>query len=142
VVTNIAPGAEIVRADPGRLQQVLSHLVSNAMRFTPDGGRIVIDGRPAAHDEIHISVTDTGVGIAPEHREAVFEAFQQAGAPASERWPGGTGVGLALAKGLVELHGGRIWLVSRTGHGSTFTIALPHRSDVAPAVEALLQVPQ
>src|SRR5258706_15066921 len=99
-------------------------LLSNDLKFTPEGGRIgVRDGR---HDEVaEVSVAATGIGIAPADQEAVFEEFRQVGA--AERKAEGTGLGLALTRKFVELHGGKIWVQSEIGHGSTFTFTLPVR---------------
>jgi signal transduction histidine kinase len=112
------------------MEEVLKHLISNAVRFTPDGGRVTVDVRRAPHDEVHIAVSDTGVGIAPEQRELVFDAFSPGPAVGGEIRVG-TGTGLALARGLVEVHGGRLWLTSQAGRGSTFTVALPRQSTAA-----------
>jgi signal transduction histidine kinase len=98
------------------------NLLSNAVKFTPDGGRITVT---AARDasEVRVAVADTGVGIAPDDRDRVFEEFAQT---ADGREQGeGTGLGLTVAKRFVELHGGRIWVESELGKGSTFTFALP-----------------
>ncbi|OLC53603.1 MAG: hypothetical protein AUH85_13875 [Chloroflexi bacterium 13_1_40CM_4_68_4] len=101
---------------------MLVNLLSNAVKFTPDGGRV--DVRATRRDgEIHLSVRDTGVGIAPEDRALIFEEFQQASA--GRQAEASTGLGLSLARKLVELHGGRIWVESEIGKGSTFTVALP-----------------
>jgi signal transduction histidine kinase len=121
---------EYVIADPMRMEEVLKHLVSNAVRFTPDGGRVTIAVRRAPHGEVHIDVTDTGVGIAPEQRAHVFDAFSPGPAVGGEVRVG-TGTGLALARGIVEVHGGRLWLTSRAGTGSSFTIALRQQSAAA-----------
>jgi signal transduction histidine kinase len=94
------------------------------VKFTPEGGRIDV-GALAADGAIEISVTDTGVGIAPEDQEAIFEEFRQVGQ--TERKREGTGLGLALARKFVELHGGRLWVKSEVGRGSTFTFSLPAR---------------
>jgi len=118
----IAEGLGMIRADERKVKQTLLNLLSNAMKFTPEGGRIeVIVG---THDDIvEISVTDTGVGIAPEDQEAVFEEFRQVGKAAKK--VEGTGLGLALSRKFIELHGGRIWVKSEVGVGSTFTFTLP-----------------
>jgi signal transduction histidine kinase len=112
----------MIRADERKVKQVLLNLLSNALKFTPEGGRI--DVRAATHGEMaEVSVTDTGVGIAPEDQEAVFEEFRQVGA--ADKKVEGTGLGLALSRKFIELHGGRIWVESQVGVGSTFTFTLP-----------------
>jgi signal transduction histidine kinase len=111
-----------IRADERKLKQVLLNLLSNALKFTPEGGQI--DVRARRHDgEAEISVTDTGVGIAPEDQETVFEEFRQVGMAA--RKVEGTGLGLAISRKFIELHGGRIWVKSQVGTGSTFAFTLP-----------------
>jgi signal transduction histidine kinase len=111
-----------IRADQRKLKQVLLNLLSNALKFTPEGGKI--DVRAAVIDGVaEISVTDTGVGIAPEEQEAVFEEFRQVGTAAKK--VEGTGLGLAISRKFIELHGGRIWVKSQIGSGSTFAFTLP-----------------
>jgi signal transduction histidine kinase len=111
-----------IRADQRKVKQVLLNLLSNALKFTPEGGRI--DVRATLVDgTVEISVTDTGIGIAPEDHEAVFEEFRQVGK--ADKKAEGTGLGLALCRKFVELHGGRIWVKSEIGQGSTFTFTLP-----------------
>ena len=106
---------------------MLLNLLSNAIKFTSPGGRV--DVRAAVNDAlVEVSVADTGVGIAPEDREAVFEEFRQVGTAA--RKVEGTGLGLALSRKFIELHGGRIWVKSRVGQGSTFTFTIPARNAV------------
>jgi signal transduction histidine kinase len=101
---------------------VLLNLVSNAIKFTEAGS---VSIRAKVEDGAFlVSVTDTGVGIAPEHRERIFEEFQQVDTSSTRR-KGGTGLGLAIARRIVELHGGRIWVESTPGHGSTFAFTLP-----------------
>ena len=113
-----------IRGDQRKVKQVLLNLLSNAVKFTPEGGRI--DVRAALVDgTVEISVTDTGIGIAPEDQEAVFEEFRQVGK--AKKKAEGTGLGLALCRKFVELHGGRIWVKSQVGQGSTFTFTLPVR---------------
>jgi signal transduction histidine kinase len=113
-----------IRADERKVKQVLLNLLSNALKFTPEGGKI--DVRAAVIDGVaEISVTDTGVGIAPEEQEAVFEEFRQVGT-ASKKVEG-TGLGLAISKKFIELHGGKIWVKSQVGSGSTFAFTLPLR---------------
>ena len=107
------------------MKQVLLNLLSNALKFTLEGGRI--DVRAGLQDGVaEISVTDTGVGIAPEDQEAVFEEFRQVGTAAKK--VEGTGLGLALSRRFIELHGGRIWVKSQVGQGSTFTFTPPLRA--------------
>ena len=116
------PAGEHVSADRGRLRQILYNLLSNAIKFTPEGGRIRIEG--SRHDdEFHLSVIDTGVGIAPDDQAVVFEEFRQVGGGAQRSE--GTGLGLALTRRLVEAHEGRIELESTPGVGSRFTAVLP-----------------
>jgi signal transduction histidine kinase len=112
-----------VTADERKIRQVLLNLLSNAVKFTPDGGWIGVTARRDA-GEVTISVRDTGIGIAPEDQAKVFVEFQQVGKP-TDRSREGTGLGLTLAKRFIELHGGRIWLESEVGKGTTFTFALP-----------------
>jgi signal transduction histidine kinase len=112
-----------VEADAERVHQVLFNLVDNAVRFTPEGGRV----RIAAHGEnghVEVSVQDTGSGIAPEHLPRLFERFYRVD-PARSREGGGTGIGLAIARSVVEAHGGQIHAESELGVGSTFTFDLP-----------------
>jgi len=111
-----------VRADELRIKQVIVNLLSNAVKFTPDGGRIEVRAR-AEGSEVLVTVADTGTGVAAEDRERIFESFQQGGRRASTTE--GTGLGLTLSKRIVELHGGRIWVDSQMGVGSTFGFAIP-----------------
>jgi signal transduction histidine kinase len=110
-----------IHADQRKLKQVLVNLLSNAVKFTPDGGRVAVRGA-RMNGEVTIAVSDTGAGIAPADLDLIFREFGQT---ASARGHEGTGLGLALAKRIVELHGGRIWVESTFGQGSTFTCALP-----------------
>jgi signal transduction histidine kinase/putative methionine-R-sulfoxide reductase with GAF domain len=111
--------------DERKVKQVLLNLLSNAVKFTPEGGRISLKaGRK--DDLVEITVTDTGIGIAPEDQAAIFEEFRQVGSDETRKQEG-TGLGLTLAKKFVELHGGRIWVESEPGRGSTFTFTLPRR---------------
>jgi signal transduction histidine kinase len=101
---------------------VIFNLLSNAVKFTPEGGNIVV-GSSQVDGEVQVSVRDTGPGIAAEDRERIFEEFQQT--PVGVQQREGTGLGLALSKRLVELHGGRIWVESEPGEGSRFVFTLP-----------------
>ena len=114
-----------IRADERKVRQVVLNLLSNAIKFTPEGGRINV-GAVSKDGSVEISVSDTGIGIAPEDQEAVFEEFRQVGTAAKKIE--GTGLGLTLCRKFVELHGGRIWVKSQEGVGSTFTFSIPvHR---------------
>jgi signal transduction histidine kinase len=115
---------EIV-ADERKFKQILLNLLSNAVKFTPDGGRIEVTASRADAQTV-ISVRDTGVGIARQDQATVFEEFRQVGHDYTRKQEG-TGLGLALTKRFVELHGGRIWLESEPGKGSTFTFTIPTR---------------
>jgi signal transduction histidine kinase len=109
--------------DERKVKQVVLNLLSNAVKFTPEGGRITLKaGR--TDGMVEIAVTDTGIGIAPEDQAAIFEEFRQVGTDETRKQEG-TGLGLTLAKRFVELHGGRIWVESEPGCGSTFTFTLP-----------------
>jgi len=108
--------------DERKVKQVLLNLLSNAVKFTPEGGRISLKAH-RLDGTVEVAVTDTGIGIAPEDRATIFEEFRQVGS--DERKREGTGLGLTLAKKFVELHGGRIWVESEPGRGSTFTFTLP-----------------
>ncbi|MGH2362345.1 MAG: ATP-binding protein [bacterium] len=112
-----------IRADERKVKQIVLNLLSNAVKFTPDGGRVEVDAH--LNDALaEISVKDTGAGIAPEDQAALFEEFRQVGHHAAGKQEG-TGLGLALTRRFVELHGGKIWLESAPGKGSTFTFTLP-----------------
>jgi PAS domain S-box-containing protein len=116
-------GPVLVNGDRLRMKQILYNLLSNAVKFTPAGGRIEVDA--GIVDEFaQISVRDTGIGVAPEEHDSIFEAFQQAGA-AEEGMRQGTGLGLPITRRLVEEHGGRIWIESEPGRGSRFTFTIP-----------------
>jgi PAS domain S-box-containing protein len=116
-------GVEIL-ADEVKLKQVLVNLLTNATKFTPDGGTITLEARKNGN-ELLVSVADTGIGIAPADRQRIFEAFEQVDSSYS-RQQEGTGLGLALTRRLLQLHGGRIWLESEgLDRGSCFTFAIP-----------------
>jgi signal transduction histidine kinase len=111
-----------MRGDERKIRQVVLNLLSNAIKFTPEGGRIEVRAEPR-DGFVEVSVSDTGVGIAPEDQEAIFEEFRQVGT--ADKKVEGTGLGLALSRKFVELHGGKIWVKSEPGLGSTFTFSLP-----------------
>jgi signal transduction histidine kinase len=118
----LAPDVDVLRGDERRLRQVVFNLLSNAVKFTPAGGSVNVSTARVEH-EVYVSVTDTGPGIALADQERIFDEFQQTdvGVQHGE----GTGLGLALSKRLVELHGGRIWVESALGRGSSFVVAMP-----------------
>ena len=113
-----------VWADPDRLHQVLTNLLANAIKFSPPGGRVAITARADTEGLVRFAVEDTGPGISPAERERVFDKFYQVGRVESER-PPGTGLGLTIARHLVELHGGRIWVEDAPHGGAAFVIVLP-----------------
>ena len=112
-------------ADERKVKQIMLNLLSNAVKFTPEGGKVGVQAKLNG-EAVEISVTDTGVGIAPEDHEAVFEEFKQVGRDYTRKAEG-TGLGLALTKRFIELHGGTLRLESAPGKGSTFTFTLPVR---------------
>jgi signal transduction histidine kinase len=112
-----------IRGDERKIKQVLLNLLSNAIKFMPEGGRIEV-AAVAKDGHVEVSVSDTGIGIAAEDQERVFDEFRQVGTAEKAE---GTGLGLTLYRKFVELHGGRIWVQSRVGVGSTFTFTIPVR---------------
>lgn len=133
VSVDIADDVGLIEADEKRFKQVVLNLLSNAVKFTPDGGRVSIRAY-VDDDELAFAVTDTGIGIPVEDRERIFESFQQGGrGPAREE---GTGLGLTLCRRIVGLMGGRMWLESTVGEGSTFGFTVPATSHPAPEMSA------
>lgn len=122
---DVPAGNHMLDIDPGRMERAVVNLVQNAIKFTPEGGRIRVS-TATAEDAFLIEVSDTGSGIAPEALPRIFERFYKAD---HSRASGGSGLGLALVKHAVESHGGRVEVASRLGEGSTFTIRLPMRPD-------------
>jgi signal transduction histidine kinase len=120
----VEPGLELIEADERKVKQVVFNLLSNAVKFTPDGGLVDVRAR-MVEGGVEIAVRDTGIGIAPEDLEHVFDEFRQVGQGAARAE--GSGLGLALSKRFVELHGGRVWVDSAPGLGSTFSFTLPQR---------------
>jgi two-component system sensor histidine kinase BarA len=119
----------LLRQDPGKIRQILYNLLSNAIKFTPEGGKVTLDARTEGRHVI-VSVEDTGIGIAEEDREKIFEKFRQAVQPGQTdsvltREHQGTGLGLSIVRELAKLLGGDVTLESRLGQGSTFTVRLP-----------------
>jgi signal transduction histidine kinase len=131
VSVQVEPGLDLLTADSRRLEQVLTNLVVNAVKFTGEGGRVSIRARRSA-SMIQIEVSDTGIGILPEQQARIFDPFHQGTRMISGKLPEGTGLGLSLARSLIELHGGRIRLHSVPDRGSTFTVEIP--TDTAPMV--------
>jgi len=131
VNVELEPNLPPVWGDKDRLVQVVTNLLSNAIKFTPEGGEIrvaaeVLKGSEAGSvsDVMRVSVSDTGIGVAPEEQERIFEKFRQAGNTLTDK-PKGTGLGLAICKEIVEHYGGKIWVESELGKGSTFYFTLP-----------------
>lgn len=171
--TEIAPevsGLDSVIGDERKIRQVMYNLLSNATKFTPDGGQItvraellapVVDETPAngssrskrkkgfvdkadkpATPLVRVSVQDSGIGIAPEHQARIFDAFEQVDGSYT-RAQQGTGLGLSLCKRIVEMHGGRIEVQSREGQGSTFSFTLPIvAAQMPPTVEQMIEFAQ
>jgi CheY-like chemotaxis protein/anti-sigma regulatory factor (Ser/Thr protein kinase) len=127
-----------VEVDELRFRQVVLNLVSNAVKFTPDGGAVVVRARVVGA-ELQVSVEDTGIGIPETDRERIFESFQQGGRGASREE--GTGLGLTLSRRIVELLDGRMWLESEVGAGSTFGFAFPVRRRTAPHASEAAPLP-
>ena len=120
----IDEGLGAIDGDERKVKQVLLNLLSNALKFTPEGGRIDVRAR-LVDQRAEVSVADTGIGIAPADQDAVFEEFRQVGT--ADKKAEGTGLGLALSRKFIELHGGKIWVESQLGTGSTFRFTLPLR---------------
>jgi PAS domain S-box-containing protein len=125
--------APVVHVDRGRFVQILYNLLSNAIKFTPEGGTVTIRWTEDA-GTVAVAVEDSGIGIAPKDQQRIFGEFEQVDSAMSRRQQG-TGLGLALTKRLVELHGGTIAVQSALGRGSTFTVTLPRTQDVPPAAQ-------
>jgi histidine kinase len=123
--TELAPDVPRVLADEDRIVQVLTNLTGNALQHTPENGKVTITTKPT-NGEVRISVHDTGIGIPPGHLPHIFDRFYRADKSRSRRAGGGSGIGLTIARALVEAHSGRIWAESAgEGQGSTFTFTLP-----------------
>jgi len=119
----VQPNLPLVLGDPDRLIQAFQNLLNNAIKFSPSGGevRVHLEEHP---DYIQVAVSDKGIGIAQEQLDRIFDRFYQVDGSATRRFEG-TGLGLAITKRIVEAHGGRIWVKSRMGKGSTFFFTLP-----------------
>ena len=124
VTLDVAPDATFIHADAAKVKQVLYNFASNALKFTPDGGEVAIAIRGEGVDHVRIEVTDNGIGIRPEDLPKLFTEFRQLDSGRGKRYQG-TGLGLALTKRLVELHGGHVGVTSTPGQGSRFFALLP-----------------
>ncbi len=121
----VSPDLPPITADLSRLKQVLTNLMSNAVKFTEDGGSIVLGARIASENWMEFFIKDTGIGIRPEILPHIFERFRQADSSTSRQY-GGLGIGLSVVRGLVELHGGSVWARSEgEGRGASFIVSLP-----------------
>jgi len=127
IKTEISPDVLSVTVDPSKLKQVLYNYFSNAIKFTPQEGKVTIQISPAAGEKFRIDVQDTGIGIKPEDLDRLFTEFEQLDSSPSKKYPG-TGLGLALTKRLVEAQGGTVEVTSVEGQGSTFSAILPRRA--------------
>jgi signal transduction histidine kinase len=135
VTTAFSPGLSVISGDRDRLVQVVTNILSNAVKFTPPGGAIRIAARqePAPQARLVVEISDTGIGIPAQDLELIFEKFHRSGDQLTSAIDG-TGLGLAIARQIVEFHGGRIWASSEHGKGSTFTFTLPLAAQAVSAV--------
>ncbi len=121
---NVEPGF-FVYADRTRFKQIMYNLVSNAVKFTQEGGSVeVLGGTVSEKGGVRVSVSDTGIGISKDEIKQLFKPFKQIDSTLSRKYEG-TGLGLVLSKKFIEMHGGRIWVESEPGKGSTFTFEVP-----------------
>jgi len=133
VETNVRASVIAAVLDPSKLKQVLYNYLSNALKFTPEGGQVTIEVVPEEGDRVRIEVEDTGIGIRREDTRRLFVEFQQLDAGMSKKYPG-TGLGLALTRRIVEAQGGSVGVSSEPGRGSTFWAVLPRNgSAIQPA---------
>jgi signal transduction histidine kinase len=126
IIANVASDLPLVFADEARITQVLGNVISNAVKYSPDGSEVRITGH-ATPKEVVVTVTDQGLGIPSEEQSHIFERFYRTES-AVKRGAPGTGLGLYLTKAIVEAHGGRIWVESDGKHGSKFSFSLPRVS--------------
>ncbi|MBI3325787.1 MAG: HAMP domain-containing histidine kinase [Nitrospinae bacterium] len=131
IESEIAPELGEVVADPSRLKQILFNYLSNALKATPDQGRVTVRVQPEGPDDFRLEVEDTGIGICPEDIGRLFVEFQQLDVSTGKKYRG-TGLGLALTKRIVEAQGGRVGVRSTPGQGSVFFAALPRVARVVP----------
>lgn len=131
LTSEIEEGLESLIADERKIKQVLFNLLSNATKFTPEGGSIHVSAAFTGDKEFaRISVKDTGIGISPENLGKLFQPFMQLDSSYTKKYEG-TGLGLSLCKKIIELHGGSIWAESEVGKGSIFTFTVPNKREVA-----------
>lgn len=126
IIPEISPELGEVVLDPGKLKQVLYNYLSNALKFTPEEGRVTVRAQPDGNGQFCLEVEDSGIGIQPEDLGRLFVEFQQLDGSFSKKYQG-TGLGLALTKRFVEAQGGRVGVRSRPGQGSVFFAILPKR---------------
>lgn len=126
LLTNLSEDVPIVAGDPNLLEKVFRNLISNAIQYTPKGGKISVEVSQAEENGVHFKVSDTGIGIPEEHQDRIFQKFYRVEENSNDE-PRGLGMGLAIAKHFVELHGGEIWVESEVGEGSTFHVKLPKK---------------
>jgi signal transduction histidine kinase len=143
LLVDVEPTDEPLYQDQNKLQQVLNNLLSNAIKFTPEGGRITIFVERDERDFLVMKISDTGVGIAEDDQQTIFEKFRQGrtampGGDAMTREHSGTGLGLSIVKELCKLLGGEISVQSELGKGSTFTVRLPWRLEEQPRLDSSL----
>jgi nitrogen-specific signal transduction histidine kinase len=124
--SDVAPSLPFIWADPARVRQILTNLIDNGIKFTPADGTVTVASRPLVGNDdcLTLSISDTGCGIGPENRDIIFDRLAQIES-ATEASRSGLGLGLFISKELVSRHGGRIWVESQLGHGSTFFFTLP-----------------
>ncbi len=139
IQAELLPGAEIIEMDKDRIEQVLTNLISNAIKFTPEGGKIFVSAvkkeplEEIPQGAIEISVKDTGPGIAPEDLKKIFDKFERAGGVSSG--VGGTGLGLSICQEIVKMHGGKMWVESKLNEGSKFSFLIPIKKGEASKEE-------
>jgi signal transduction histidine kinase len=140
----IPPNLPPIRQDQAKVQQLLNNLISNAIKFTPEGGRIEITAERDEYGDLRLRVTDTGIGISPDDQQLIFEKFRQApgmskDGDAMTREYSGTGLGLSIVRELCRLLGGDVSVESELGRGSTFTVRLPWRLEEVPRLDTQLK---
>ena len=126
---DFADGFPHIQADEERLRQVLSNLISNAIKYSPDGGQITVSGQ-YNRDQVYVAVSDQGIGIPVGEQDRIFDRFYRVESALSRRTQG-AGLGLYLVKSVIEAHKGSIWVSSKPGRGSTFVFTLPRESEPA-----------